>query len=150
MPSVASPSVWGGNVAWVAVFLANLIVPLSLGWEVTGNGGRVGMGAATALMLLLTLLVVPRWSELRMTLLVGGIFTAITQAVPFVQLVVGLLSLQAVHLLGFEQGDGHSLTEPGGFLATLLTACMMLAAAFMCGEVMMSVWPSRKLGFSMR
>ncbi len=148
MPKVTSLSFWGGNVAWVVVYLANLVVPLWLGWEITSSGGQHGMVAATALMLLLTLLVVPRWSELRMTLVAGSTLTAISQAVPLVQIVVGILSLQAVHYLGFVQEGGYQLTEPGGFLAAILTACMMLAAAFKCGVFIRAVgraksWVSR-------
>ncbi|MCE9568254.1 MAG: hypothetical protein K8U57_40155 [Planctomycetes bacterium] len=139
MPSVASRSVWGGNVAWVVIFLANLIVLLWCGWQVTRDSGRAGMIAATALMLLLTLRVVPKWSEFRMTLVVGGIFTAIAQTVPVIQIVGGILSLRTVEFLGLVQGYANGPTEPGGFLATLLMACMMLAAAFMSGVFLRGV-----------
>ncbi|MBA4192617.1 MAG: hypothetical protein C0467_32010 [Planctomycetaceae bacterium] len=123
----------------MVVFVANLIVPLFLGWEATGDGGRVGMVAATAVVLLLTLLVVPKWSELRMILVAGGIFTAVAQTLPLIQIIVGIMSVQTVRHLGFVQEYGYRLTELGGFLATLLTACMMLAAAFMSGVFLRAV-----------
>lgn len=35
-------------VIWTAIYVANLILPLLLGWGVTSDGGRIGMICAIA------------------------------------------------------------------------------------------------------
>lgn len=129
----------GWHLAWAGVFVANSIVPLWLGWEVTRRGGWVGMVAATAATFLFGFLVGPRWRSLRITIVAGGTVTAPSQVFPLVQIAAGVLSLRAVDSLGFEPDEGlgnsHSLTDPGAFLVTLLTAGLLQAAAFACGTV---------------
>ena len=137
MPRADWMYAWRWHFTWAGVFAANSVVPLWLGWYVTGHGGRVGMLAATAMTLATGLVVVPRWSGLRTTLVAGGAFTAITQVFPVVQLTAGVISLGVVDRLGFEPEEGlgnrSSLTEAGGFFAALLTAGVMLGAALACG-----------------
>jgi hypothetical protein len=122
------------------VYVANLPVPLLLGWDVTCNGGRVGMAAATAPVLAVSLPVVPRWRWLRVPLVIGGVALALAQAFFVVQFMVGILSQAAVGRMGFEPGvglgaPGH-LTEPGGFVVTLLTGGPLLVVAWVCGAAL--------------
>jgi hypothetical protein len=116
--------------AWVGLCLANLVLPMFLGWVVTGNGGRVGMLAAVALILVRGRVLVERWARVRVALAIGGIATAVLQACPILQLAAGCLSLWVVDQMGYRIGG---LTELGGFLVTLLTAVLMILVALAFG-----------------
>ena len=126
MPRAGPLFAWNWHFAWAGVFSANLIVPLWLGWEITRNGGRVGMFIAIAVLLASSLLALSRRPELRKSVVAGGVFTALTQVLPLVQMAAGLLSLSVVDQCCFEAG---------GFLVTILTAGLLLVAALACGVI---------------
>ena len=137
MRRLNSLSLSGWQWAWLALCLANLALPLFLGWDVTSNGGRVGMLSAVGFTLVLGIVLVERWSRLRVALAIGSVVTAVSQAFPLLQIVAGSVSLDAVNRLGHDPGTGfgneRGLTELGGFAVTLLTAGLMILAALAGG-----------------
>lgn len=118
------------GITWVVVFLLNLILPCLASW----NMGHSGVGIFLAIVILLvgsTWLLV-RKPNLAQPALVGGAITALTQFVPVLQLVVGLLCLAFVDFLflGVKPiQDKPILLEFFYLLVTLLMGVVMLAIA---------------------
>jgi len=125
-------------VQWSAVFVANLFVPLPLGFLFTStNGGSVGMFAAILVCWGVGLFFCVRPGRLGRMLIVGGSLVACTQMFIIPHIIVGLLALWVCHVTAEA---GHFPTtgfwaEVGGFAATLLTAQLLFVAALWLGGV---------------
>lgn len=135
--------------AWLVVFLANLPVPLFFGWAFTTQHGRFGMATAIVVWWLLGHQVckASRWCGL--AIVAGGIFVAMSQFLPVLQLYAGAVSLGIGSRLGQawdEGGEQQVTTELGGFLVTMLTGGLLMVVAVMCGSIISaSIAESRRL-----
>jgi hypothetical protein len=130
------------TILWTAVFVVNLFVPLLFGWGLTSQGGRIGMTLAAAVLLGVGFLVGGRSRELRHNLTAGGILVALSQFVPFLQVLAGLAGMAVVErLLGLHIGPGSEdgtispPSEVASFLFTLITGGLLIAAAVVIGLV---------------
>ncbi|HEX4613977.1 MAG TPA: hypothetical protein VH092_37695 [Urbifossiella sp.] len=128
------------EVCWVAVFGANLIVPVLFGWPITERGGRVGMLAALAVLLAAWQFFIPRYEHLRAVLLTGGIAVAVSQLLPLLQVFTGLLSFsivgRVVPMSPHDLPDDHSgvgLDDVSAFAVTILTGTQLWVTAMVAG-----------------
>lgn len=120
-------------VLWPVVFAGNMVVPLLFGWEITrdSDSGRVGMGAAAAVLLAAGWALAvwrPVWARL---LLIGGTVVGCTQIFPVLQLLVGMFVIGVASELGVIGGAlGPGLTtEWEGFVVTLAVGSILLSCA---------------------
>lgn len=133
-------------LAWVAVYLLNLIFPLFAGWSVTGKGGRVGMFLGILLLLATGCLAVVKSRRFGIALVVGGVFVAVGQLLPIAQLGAGTIGLYAAQLLGLvtlrwpDDDIGDINGEPGGFVATVITGGLLMVPAAIIGMVFQAIW----------
>jgi len=138
------------GLAWLIVFLANLPIPLMLGWIFTEKQGRIGMALAIVLWWLMGHLVCRLSRGFDLALVTGGMLVGLTQFFPFLHLKAGAWSLfvgsklgqVAAFPLGHDSpGDFTVLTELGGFIATTLTGGILIAVALACGAVLRAITP---------
>lgn len=132
---------------WTAVFLLNMPLPLLYGWIFTQNHGRAGMFAAAATLLLLGGWVCVTQRKLGLALVVGGAPLALSQIFPLAQFMAGLVAL----IIGdfFRQVEnkddtvGEVVSEPGGFLVTMITGSLLMGAALVLGLLLRALMPAR-------
>jgi hypothetical protein len=122
---------------WSAVFVANLIVPLPLGFLFTLDGGTIGMFTAVLVCWAVGLVFCARPGRLGRVLIAGGIHVACIQIFVIPHIVAGMLALWVCHVIAeAAQFPTTGLwAEVGGFAATLLTAQLLLLAALWLGGV---------------
>ncbi len=125
------------RIAWAVVFAANLVTPIFFSWYITSEHGRVGMLAAIGLLWLLGHYGCGKSQDHSRTLIVGGACVALSQFFPLLQMFAGLASLSVVNVLGQMPTVGEMPSTPptelGGFLATTLTGCLLIAVAWLVG-----------------
>jgi hypothetical protein len=120
---------------WTAVFLLNMAVPLLFGWNMTAKHGRIGMFAAAVLLLFLGGWVCVVREKLGRALVRGGVGIGLGQLLPVLQVMAGLAAMDVGHLLRQVKGD-DILSEPGGFIMTIVTGGLLMCAAFVLGLFM--------------
>ncbi|RUL87884.1 hypothetical protein [Tautonia sociabilis] len=140
-------------VGWLAVLLVNLPVPLMFGSWITDRDGTIGMGAAVVL-----LAGVGGWAILRsfrvgLALIVGGSAVALSQVVPMLQFVAGMIGVSLAKAIGLaEPGPWEEPTVPGvlgaagGFVVTVVTGTLLLAVSLGIGLVLQVITPGRWWG----
>lgn len=133
------------QIAWAVVFGVNLIVPVILALSST-HGGRAGIILAAILLFILSLRAIIRSERIWFALMSGGICVGLSQVMPILQIVAGLISLLvAKGISGIDldptNGKNVGLNEPIGFVVTLLTGGLLLLAALLCGQFIH--WVSR-------
>jgi hypothetical protein len=130
---------WGWHLAWAAVFAANLVVPVMLGWEVTRRGGRGGLVGAVVLLWVAGHLLVARVPAIGQAVVLGGLVTAATQVYPMLQGMAGVTSLWMVEWLSNPAAGREmfldGMNDATAFAATLLTAAQVGVVALVCGPV---------------
>ena len=115
--------------AWLGVYLANLVVPLHIGWSVTHGAARVGM----------LLALVPFWRSghflcsrsriVAVVVVAGAGIMACTQINPVLQLSAGAYALGIADQAGFGSSTPPAVevdSGPGGFLATMVTGSILM------------------------
>ncbi len=121
-------------IAWPFVFLLNMIVPLMFGLDLTARTGRTGMWIASLLLLVLGWIYCGRKSFLGRRLVLGSIFTALSQAFPILHLILGMIAFGIMRSLGgAHPGDDIQREEITGefsaFVMTLMVAVPLLVLA---------------------
>lgn len=148
-PSGPAPSNGVGlRVGWTVAFLVNLVVPLTIGWNVTEQGGRAGMFAGCLVLFALGWLVCSSYPSQILSINVGGIGTAMAQVFPVPQIAagcVGVLVAQRIERLAFvatpEQDAMPAVfTNLGGLIATLLTGILLITLALLTGMVLRALY----------
>ena len=117
------------RVVWTLVFVANLLVPLMLGWSTTRNHGRVAMFVAIVMLWFVGDNAGKKGRTLGSGLLVGGVVVGLSQIYPFLQLIAGLIALTVAKQLGQANEEFDVTSELGGFIATTVTGGLLMAAA---------------------
>ncbi|QEH35324.1 hypothetical protein OJF2_38750 [Aquisphaera giovannonii] len=133
-------------LGWIAVFLLNMIVPLLFGWSMTREGGRVGMAAA-----ILTLFATGCWictarRQLASPLLLGAAFVGLSQVFPLLQILAGSAGMVAATALRVAENNDDALPrvigEAGGFVVTLVTGGLLMAASLVAGLSLRMLTPA--------
>jgi hypothetical protein len=127
---------------WLCAFTSNLIVPVLFGLLMTRLGGRIGMGAAIALLWYLGHRICGLSVASGRALVIGGFIIAAMQCFPILQIVAGAMSMGLVRVLGlgdFSVDDDDpfpsGLTELGGLVAAGLTGLTLMGLAACCGAI---------------
>ena len=155
-PGASSPVVrnepGGGNLrwhhVWTAVLAANMIVPMMFakGMSSVGEGAHIGMGLAVGLLWLIGDLAGVRSLRIRRALTWGGAAVALSQALPILQVVAGVVGLGLVRRLFRLRGDefgfiAGKMPESAVFLATFLTGGLLFFAAYVAGLILLPLVP---------
>lgn len=119
---------------WPVVFLLNMIVPTLFGWQITREGGRLGMSAATALLLISGWWVCFIQPSNGRMLVLGAAILSLSQLFPVIQMVAGMVAL-AMCGFGINEDDGamRPVSEAGGFLITLIVGGILICLAAIVG-----------------
>jgi hypothetical protein len=122
-------------VAWVAVCVFNLPIPLLFASSIAKDVGRVGMSMAVLALLAAGCWICANARKVAVCVIVGAIPVALSQLFPIAQMFAGLIAMslgQALGLvvLGNDEFGDHFVNEFGGFIVTLITgtSLMMLSA----------------------
>jgi hypothetical protein len=136
------------HVCWIAVFGANLVVPLSAALPMTAHAGRSGLLAGVAALLAGWLFVVPRFPALRGVLLPGGVALAGSQVLPLFQVAAGLVGFAVVgrrdeigaHALAPDGNSGQPpLDDPTAFAVTVSTGGTLWVIAVLLGGALLVI-----------
>jgi hypothetical protein len=128
-------------LGWTVVFGLNLIVPWSLGNEVTKGKGQIGICFGIALMWLVGCEIGRRWPSLGWNLTAGGIVVALTQFYPLIQMFAGLVAFAILGRIGSGSTPNstfNTLTAPvpGTFLLTVTTGAVLYVVALCAGALL--------------
>ncbi|WP_435018438.1 hypothetical protein TA3x_000412 [Tundrisphaera sp. TA3] len=125
-------------VAWIAVFCANLPVPLFLAAGLTQKAGKGGMILAILLMLALGAMAVSASRKGGWAVVIGGWIVAVSQLMPVLHIIAGSMGMSAA--LGGTKAYSAGLDdEPGGFIATIVTGGILITIALAIGAVLLLV-----------
>jgi len=139
------------QLAWTAVFLVNLPLPVLFGLSATENDGRAGMFVATLLLLILGFWVCATSGRAGRVLIVGGVLVGLSQFIPALQFAAGMASLGLGQALGqvkphYGGEPGNVISEAGGFLVTLSTGDLLMTASVALGLLLQAITPRRWWG----
>lgn len=134
-------------VAWLFVFAINMAVPLFLSHPVTEKHGRLGLLFGALLLLALGYYLCAVNRRFGPALIVGGVLIAISQVFPVMQVIAGMLGMTVGKAMGLASfGDDYEVpqitTEEGGFIVTLVTGGILMAAAACSGMLLRLVTPA--------
>lgn len=134
-------------VGWAAVCLFNMPMPLLLSWDLTRRHGRGGMAAGAAALLFLGGGICAAWRKFGRALVIGGIPIGLSQFLPILHLMAGLVALAIGERLGRVKNDDAVVmeirSEFSGFVVTMVTGTLLMAAAILAGLFIQAVAPSR-------
>ena len=125
---------------WGWACLVNAIVPFLLGMAVTDSTARVGMLLGVVAVVWFGRSFAGSFLEVVRTVVYGGWVVALTQLVPVLQIVAGMVAVGVVEQIGLgPPRDGSRIAAVdglvGGFLATVGTGGLLIAAAGMIGLI---------------
>jgi hypothetical protein len=121
---------WAGR--WLAVFVANLALPLFFGFDMARNAGMIGLSAAVVLAWAWIYLVGSRSPFIAKSMLIGGSVVAVAQILMLLHVGAGSVGMAVARSAG--QASGIRVTsELGGFIATAVTGCILQGAALFVG-----------------
>ena len=132
--------------ASIAVFLFNMIVPLYFALEDVPDAGRVGIMAAAMLWLASGFLISAVDRKNFAFFIAGAMMIGLTQMLPILQILAGLIgemlaTLVRIQLISFETTVRN---EVNGFITTLVTRGILIAASGVCGLFFRRIWPLMK------
>ena len=130
-------------LAWTVVYIVNLFLPVFLGLSATREGGKFGMLLGVILYFTLGCYLCYVAREVVRTLVYGGWVVAVAQCFLFPHMIVGLFGVSSAGALG-QAADLDVTSEPGGFIATLVTGGILLAAAAVFGLVIRWIMSGRR------
>ncbi|WP_165068816.1 hypothetical protein [Paludisphaera rhizosphaerae] len=131
-PSSGTTLAW----TWLGVALVNMLVPGGLGLLLTFNAGLVGMALGIAAVLGLGWYAAHIVPQVVRTVVHGGWIVAVVQFFPLLQIAAGSVGVEIVKALGLAEDSNPTIgTVSGGFLATIITAALLIALAWMLGLV---------------
>ncbi len=119
------------QVAWLLVYCSNLIAPLLLAWQVTKDGGRIGMFVAIVVFWLVGHVICGQLKVAAYIFVYGGFFVALSQFYPVLHMFSGVAALGLCRY-DFVRADGVS--EFAGFIATIFTGLQLLTIASVIGS----------------
>lgn len=133
---------------WSFIFVAQLPIPLLLASNVTPRDGGHGLLAAMGLLWLFGLVVGSSVPGVGRRLVVGGLFVALLQLIPMLQVIAGSIGLScAAAAEGSEMGRGsgyYQITSAWGeFIAATITGGILMVVAWILGFVFVPIGDGR-------
>jgi hypothetical protein len=134
-------------LAWIWVYTVNLGIPVMLGSMFTCEGGRVGMVIGIIVVFAIGCRVCFVSRRTVLMVVYGGWIVALSQAVPALHIIAGTIGLSAVRVTTGEERDLSTIL--GGFIATLITGCVLISVATALGAVVQGIisWSRRRTNF---
>jgi hypothetical protein len=127
------------RVAWSMIVAWNLPVPLLLGWDATDSGARLGMFAAIPVFHGLGGWLFRKLPSIQQTIVWGGLAFVLSQLFPLLHVFAGGAALRTGNRLGLSVNDYRATGLIAGFVVTLLTGAMLLAAVAVTGLALQSI-----------
>ena len=132
-------------LAWVAVFAFNMAVPLLFGLSMINWRGMIGMAVAIVVLMATGCWICATFREFGVSLVIGGMLIGLTQMVPILQFIAGMVGVTIGEVLGvFHMGDEDSPTrinEFGGFIVTLITGTILITMSAASGFLFLRLIP---------
>ena len=143
-------------ITWAIVFGLNMVLPLLFSVELTQHHGRLGMCAASLVLLIAGWVLCALSARTARKLILGAAIVALTQFFPILQIVTGSVSMGIAASFQLADGGGGDLdpdeggfpeitSELGGFMVTILVGGILLTFASLIGLVLSLVFPQRSL-----
>ena len=131
-------------VAWIFVFAINMAVPLLFSVSLTDQHGRLGMSVAAFFLCALGCYICAANRKLAVALLAGGAVVALTQLLPGLQIIAGMIGMGVGQALGHATLGGDSdparmTSEFGGFVVTFITGGILIAGSLCAGVLLQFV-----------
>ncbi len=129
------------QLGWVCVLGLNLIIPLMFGLGFAQDDARWGMWLAIGCIWLAGHFYCKRGRVNAYSLVVGGAFFALGQLIPVLQIVAGMIGLSVARGLNLTNLPSDTKPLPstssffGGFLATTITAFLLIPIAYSIGRL---------------
>ncbi|CAN5578847.1 hypothetical protein BH11PLA2_BH11PLA2_48600 [soil metagenome] len=147
MPHEPAHDVTHRTFRWTIVFIANCLVPGWLGILFCyRSGGLIGMALGVFFLWLFSLFLVKCSCFIYRSLDLGGGVLALTQFLPVLQILAGVLALQfwymlcplppdpaSIRAIYSHLSDDPILAEVGGFVVSVLAGQSLLTLAFIIG-----------------
>ena len=150
LPVAQSPSTffqkpWVVQSAWFLAVVINLPMPLILGLDATADGAaRLGMPIGIVTVYCTGVWICLHRAEVMWRLIVGSIFTALTQIWPIVHMIVGLVAMGISKLI-FDANREREQIEaiPEVVLTTLLTGIGLILPSLVMGLIFLMLFRIR-------
>jgi hypothetical protein len=150
LPVAQSPSTffqkpWVVQSAWFLAVVINLPMPLILGFDATADGApRLGMPIGIFAVYFTGVWICWHRAEVMWRLIVGSIFTALTQIWPIVHMIVGLVAMGISKLI-FDANREREQIEaiPEVVLTTLLTGIGLILPSLVMGLIFLMLFRIR-------
>ena len=135
-------------VTWAFVFAVNLALPLLFSSSITQQHGKLGMSIAALFLLASGCHVCSISRKQAAVLISGGALVGLSQLFPFLQFIAGILGLIVGQFLGLvyagnDERSPQIISEFGGFVVTLVTGGILMAASASAGILLRFVTPAR-------
>jgi hypothetical protein len=124
-------------LCWVAIFGANVILPLALVWPRTDRGGQEGVLIGVAVLFALWQFAVPRVQPLRAVLVPGGVAVAASQVFPAAHAAAAAVACTLVEPDAFSHPI--RLDQESGFFVAVVYGVLLTLAAAVAGLVLRAV-----------
>ena len=149
-PSVSPRKLRNLLVAWPVVLGLNLIVPLLVASELLGTRGWTGVVVAIVVNLLVGFWLCHVLPGLMKRLIVGAAVVALSQLVPVLHLIAGMIAFvvgESIGLIEESELNGPEIgTAISGGVLTTLTGGVLMVASIAIGSVLVLLVGLRKRG----
>lgn len=150
LPVAQSPSTffqkpWVVQSAWFLAVAINLPMPLILGFDATADGvARLGMLIGIVMVYSIGVWICLHRAEVMWRLIVGSIFTALSQIWPILHMIVGLVAMGISKLI-FDANREREQIEaiPEVVLTTLLTGIGLILPSLVMGLIFLMLFRIR-------
>ncbi len=128
--------------AWFCAVAVNLPVPLLLGYSLVQNQRcEAGLIVAVALIWITGALLCVQWYGLMWRLMVGSIFTALSQFLPIAHMVIGATAMGISRAIFDPERTTEPITSiPEAFSTTLLTGLGVILLALSIGAALIAIF----------
>lgn len=125
-------------LAWVGVYLPNLIIPVYFARMICNEPAMVGMVFGVLVVFGVGCRACFRSRRLMLAIIYGGWVVGASQFLPMLQMFAGSFAVGGVAALGLTtSGRAEDVnTAAGGFVATLITGALLLAVAASFGLIL--------------
>ena len=139
---------WFAIAAWPCLFMLNMVFPLLMGWMMTSQKGRIGLGAASLIWLILGWLLCYYKPDYARRLLIGSVLTACSQVFPVLHIILGFIGIFVAEIVGgritdTDMGPGLFANEIGAFIVTFVVGGGLIIMAGGIGAFIGLFMPKR-------
>jgi len=127
------------RIAWIAVVLINLPVPLLFGNECCKEAATFGMPIGILIVVVTGLWCCRQIPKMMAMLNSGAVITALSQFWPMFHIVIGSMAVGISQWLFEDSGNSTNLSKvPSATSATLITGAGLILVSFVFGAILMA------------